>query len=73
MEHLPDSGQCAVEELSRPSEAQGGGNGSCTHKGSTAGDSSTEQSPLGKRKRPQEEEDDDGSPSKKVVGAGFLY
>lgn len=72
MEQLPDAGQCEVEELSKPSEAQGSGNGSCTHRDRTAGDSSIEQSPLGKRKRPEEEEDDEGSPSKKVVGAGFL-
>lgn len=71
MEQLPDAGQCAVDELSKPSGVEGSGNGSYTHRDSTGGDPSVEQSPLGKRKRPQEEEDDDGSPTKKVVGTGF--
>ncbi|KAG5264847.1 hypothetical protein AALO_G00258690 [Alosa alosa] len=67
MEQLSDADQCAVEELSKPSEAEGSGNGSCTSTEGTAGDPSIKQSPLGKRKRPQEEEDDEESPSKKLV------
>lgn len=72
MEQLLEAAQCAVEGVSKSPEAKDSGNGSCIRKDEPQGDPSTEQSPLGKRKRPHEEEDDEVSPAKKLVRTGFL-